>query len=151
MYATNTHRCRALEQRHTHCNRMYTSARIFTLVLLLTSLTVGKPATVTPNASDARTIQYLLEYVRESSLTFRRNFSSHTSKEAASHIQEKYRHFQDEIESPEDFIDLCASKSLMTGRYYLIIDEQGHEIRTRDCLMKTLTSYRHGQSRTLTK
>jgi len=151
MYTTDRHRCRAMEQRHARCYPMSASVRLFALVLLLTGLAVGKPATATPNANDSRTIQYLLEYVRESNLTFRRNFSSHTSEEAASHIQEKYQHFQDEIESPEDFIALCASKSLMTGRYYLIIDEQGRELRTRDWLMKALTSYRNGQGRTSAK
>ena len=145
-----------MEQRHTRCYPMSVSARLFALrigrlVLLLAGLAMGTQATATPNESNSGTIRYLLEYVRESNLTFRRNFSSHTSEEAASHIQEKYQHFQDEIESPEDFIDLCASKSLMTGRYYLIIDEQGHELRTRDWLMKALTGYRNEQSQTTTK
>ncbi len=150
MYTINTHSCRVMEQRHARCYPLSASARLFFLVLLLAGLAMGTPAVATPNADDARTIQYLLGYVRESNLTFKRNFSSHTSEEAASHIQEKYQHFRDEIESPEDFIDLCASKSLMTGRYYLIIDEQGQELRTRDWLMKELINFRDEQSRTST-
>jgi len=151
MCAINTHQYSVLEQQHTRRYPMSASARLFALVLLLASLAIGTPAIATPDANDARTIQYLLGYVRQSNLTFRRNFSSHTSEEAASHIQEKYHHFRDEIASPEDFIDMCASKSLMTGRYYLIIDEQGHETRTRDWLMKALNNYRNERNPTSTK
>ena len=36
--------------------------------------------------------------------------------EAAEHINKKYRHFRDDIDTPEKFIELCATGSLMTGK-----------------------------------
>ena len=141
---------------HTRSYPSSTSHRLLaihigSLLLLLAGLAMNTPAIATPNVIDTKTIQYLLEYVRESNLTFVRNFSDHTSADAASHIQKKYRHFQDKIKTPEEFIELCASKSLMTGRTYRVIDEQGHELQTRDWLMHALTAYRNEQSQTSAK
>jgi len=69
-------------------------------------------------------IKFLLDYVAKSDATFVRNGQTHTPQEAADHIKAKYEHFKNEIKTPEDFIRLSASKSLLTGQPYLV--------RTRD-------------------
>jgi len=76
-----------------------------------------------------QTIHYLIDYVASSNATFIRNGSTHTASEAAQHIRLKYEHFKKEINSPEDFIRLSASKSLVSGKPYLVRLTDGKELR----------------------
>ena len=89
-----------------------------------------------------RTIQHLIAYVARSDLTFVRNSAKYDGKQASEHMQKKYAHFRERIKTPEDFIELCASRSLLSGKPYLVITEQG-EMRTRDWLTAELQAYRH--------
>lgn len=70
-------------------------------------------------------IAYLIGEVAASPLTFIRNGERHSGKEAADHIRKKYDYFKPRIESVEDFIRLCASKSLISGKPYLVATRQG--------------------------
>jgi hypothetical protein len=88
------------------------------------------------------TVQYLITYVKESDVTFERNTSRYTGSEAAEHINKKYRHFKDDIDSPEKFIELCATGSLMTGKPYFIITMQGEQLPSSEWLHSELQSYR---------
>ena len=88
------------------------------------------------------TIQYLITYVRDSGVKFERNFGSHDSVEAASHIEKKYQHFRAEIDTPEKFIELSATASLVTGKKYRVITEQGEEIPAGEWLNDELKRYR---------
>ena len=88
------------------------------------------------------TIQHLIAYVRQSDVTFERNYSRHDATEAAAHIEKKYQHFRDRIESPEQFIELCATASLVTGKQYMIIDGQGREMPAAEWLNTELVHYR---------
>ena len=75
------------------------------------------------------TINYLLDCVANSHATFIRNGQTHTPQEAVNHIKAKYEHFKSEIKTPEDFIRLSASKSLLTGQPYLVRMPDGKEVR----------------------
>ena len=70
-------------------------------------------------------IAYLIEQVAKSHLTFTRNGTEYSSQEAADHIRYKYDYFKSRIESPEDFIHVCASKSVESGKPYLVSTAQG--------------------------
>ncbi|MGD0397299.1 MAG: DUF5329 family protein [Syntrophobacteraceae bacterium] len=72
-----------------------------------------------------KVIAYLIDQVARSNLTFTRNGTEYSSQEAADHIRNKYEHFKARIESPEDFINVCASKSLESGKPYLVSTAQG--------------------------
>jgi hypothetical protein len=72
-----------------------------------------------------KVIAYLIDQVAKSHLTFTRNGTEYSSQEAADHIRNKYEYFKPQIEFPEDFIDVCASKSLESGKPYLISTPQG--------------------------
>ena len=74
-----------------------------------------------------KTIAYLLHEVEASHATFIRNGTAHTPAEAAAHIKAKYEHFKSQIKTPEDFIRLAASKSLLTGKPYLVRTPEGKE------------------------
>ena len=90
----------------------------------------------------SETIQYLLAFVKNSGVLFFRNDKEHTAGEAATHMQRKYAHFKNEIKTPEDFIRLTATKSLMTGRLYYVILKDGEKITSEAWLLKALDAYR---------
>ena len=88
------------------------------------------------------TVQYLITYVKESDVTFERNTTRYSGSEAAQHINKKYQHFIDDIDTVEKFIELCATGSLMTGKPYFIITEQGEQLPSSEWLNNELQSYR---------
>jgi len=111
-------------------------------LLLAMILFVSNPVHAQPNTDDTATIEYLIEYVSQSDMIFVRNFGEHAPQRAAKHIRDKYEHFYDDINSPETFIQLCATKSLITGRDYTVIDPRGNKIKTSDWLLGALNNYR---------
>ena len=94
-----------------------------------------------PTARADATIRHLINHVAGSDMRFVRNDSEYTPEEAASHMQKKYRHFREDISTPEDFIELCATKSLMSGEPYRVIDPKGKERNTSDWLRNELAIY----------
>jgi hypothetical protein len=89
-----------------------------------------------------QTVNYLIDHVAKSNATFIRNGASHTPAEAVAHIKAKYEHFKSEIKTPEDFIRLSASKSLLTGKPYLVRTPDGKEMRLDAWLSEALKQYR---------
>lgn len=89
-----------------------------------------------------QTVLHLMSHVSESGLTFIRNTGRYTSVEAAKHMNNKYRHFREDIKTAEDFIERCASSSLLSGKPYLVINEQGKQVRTSEWLEAELADYR---------
>ena len=89
-----------------------------------------------------KTVLHLISHVSESGLTFIRNADRYTSVEAAEHMGNKYRHFREDIKTAEDFIERCASRSLLSGKSYLVINEQGEQVRTSEWLEAALAEYR---------
>lgn len=94
------------------------------------------------NESLEQTIGYLLNYVATSKNTFIRNGATHTGDEATKHIKAKYEHFKGEIKTPEDFIRLSASKSLLSGKPYMVRTPDGKEQRLDDWLTAALKAHR---------
>jgi hypothetical protein len=89
-------------------------------------------------------IKFLLDYVAKSDATFIRNGQTHTPQEAVNHIKTKYEHFKSEIKTPEDFIRLSASKSLLTGQPYLVRTVDGKEMHLDAWLTEALKKHRSG-------
>ena len=115
-------------------------ARIF-----LTSLFVFVFTPRNVNAESLeQTINYLLDYVAKADATFIRNGQTHTPQEAVGHVKAKYEHFKSEIKTPEDFIRLSASKSLLTGQPYLVRTRDGKEIQLSVWLTNALKKHREG-------
>jgi hypothetical protein len=92
-----------------------------------------------------QTIDYLIDYVGKSNGTFIRNGASHTPAEAVAHIKAKYEHFKPQIKTPEDFIRLAASKSLLTGKPYLLRTPDGKEMHLDLWLTNALKEHRTTQ------
>jgi len=83
----------------------------------------GEPGIQRENTD--KVIAYLIDQVAKSHLTFNRNGTEYSSQEAADHIRNKYEYFNSQIKSPEDFIQTCASKSLVSGKPYLVSTAHG--------------------------
>src|SRR6187551_1874375 len=108
-------------------------------VLLPVCLVADQKST---NGDVEKTINYLLDYVGKSDAVLIRNGSEHHGKEARAHLKSKYDHFKNEIKSTEDFIRLCATKSMVSNKPYLVKLKDGKEIPCADWLEKVLQDYR---------
>ena len=95
-----------------------------------------------------KTVLHLIDHVAESGLTFIRNNDSYTAAEAARHMNKKYQHFRKDINTAEDFIERCASRSLLSGKAYLVINEQNEHVRTSEWLELELADYRERNTET---
>ncbi len=71
-----------------------------------------------------------------------RNGKRYNSEDAYSHVKKKYDYFRGKIRTAEDFIDYSASKSTISGKFYLVFCDNEPVIRTRDWLLEELRKYR---------
>ncbi|HMK06813.1 MAG TPA: DUF5329 family protein [Flavobacterium sp.] len=111
--------------------------------LIFALLPICLVAEQTPKTDDVeKTINYLLDYVGKSDVVLIRNGSEHKGKEAKAHLKSKYEHFKKEIKTPEDFIRLCATKSMVSDKPYMVRLKDGKEIPCADWLEKVLKDYR---------
>ena len=127
----------------------WTSRSWLFAVLFLTSLAASADGPVKPSENSESAIQFLLQHVADSGLIFIRNSDRHDAADAAEHMNNKYEYFRDKIKTPEDFIQRCASKSLLSGKPYRVVLENGEEVRTDEWLLRALTDYRRGQGSSL--
>ena len=88
---------------------------------LLQAQATGRPAPADIDAS----IRCLIDVVASSEYTFLRNSGRYSGVQAAQHLQRKYAHFREQIHSVDDFIALAASRSLLTGKPYQVVDAAG--------------------------
>lgn len=122
------------------CCRLIATLRLLSVAAWL--LLACGPVSAGPAQKVDRTVQYLIAHVAASGQTFFRNGKTYTPADAAAHMNKKYQHFKDEIETAEDFIDLCATRSLLTGEPYLVADGKGGQQKTADWLRTLLADYR---------
>jgi len=92
-------------------------------------------------------IDHLLIFVENTECQFERNGRFYTGKDAVGHIKKKYDYFKDEIDSAEKFIELSATKSTMTGNYYMVLCNSSPKIKSQEWLLQELESYRSKESR----
>jgi len=109
-----------------------------------TASTFAEPAKNSENSAAA--IKYLLVFVENSECTYIRNDKAHTAKAAVNHMKRKYAHFKKEIKTPEDFIRLSASKSLISGKPYMVKTKAGRMMKSKTWLLEALEAYRQQQS-----
>ncbi len=89
-------------------------------------------------------IDKLTELIRSSPCRFNRNGTWYSSSEAAEHITKKYRYFlsKDLIKSSEDFIEYAATKSSLSGNYYLVSCLNDETVKCADWLKSELKKIR---------
>jgi hypothetical protein len=89
-----------------------------------------------------KAIQYLLDTVAKSDVTFIRNGEPHDGKQASAHMAGKYRHFAKEIHTAEDFIRLAGTRSETTGKAYEVKLRDGKTMPAGQWLSLLLADYR---------
>ena len=114
-------------------------------IFLVALLMATSPAIAVGSETDTE-IQFLLTRVSDSGYVFVRNGKDHSAEDAADHMRRKYKHFEDEIKTPEQFVEFAATKSMMTGRRYRIRFSDGTEMDTADWLLGELAAFRSEES-----
>lgn len=106
--------------------------------------TMATPAIYAFNSLDsvlteAQKVERLLEYIRGlEGATFIRNGSEHSCKEAADHLEAKWKKHMSKIRTAEGFITELASASGMTGDPYKIKFADGTTSNAKEVLLQEL-------------
>ena len=110
-------------------------------------LTLGTRAAAKEDLEE--TVQYLLQVVEKSDLVFIRNGAPHSPTNAAVHMRKKYGHFRKKkkIKTPEDFIKLAGTKSLLSGKPYSVRMKNGKTVPCGKWLQDVLDRYRKKKAR----
>ena len=87
-------------------------------------------------------IDHLITYIQNSNCKFIRNGKAHSSDEAIEHILKKYDHFEDRIKTTEDFIEYCASKSILSKQLYKIGCPDQELVESKQWFLEELKRFR---------
>ncbi|MCX5846180.1 MAG: DUF5329 family protein [Deltaproteobacteria bacterium] len=90
---------------------------------------------------EKKKIEFLISSVENlKGAKFIRNGSEHDGKEAAEHLRMKLQNVV-VVQTADDFIRLCASKSSITGKPYMIRSSDGKTITSEEYFRKKLKEY----------
>lgn len=93
-------------------------------------------------AETADEIAHLIAFVHSTQCRYKRNGDKYNGAAAAAHIQKKYAYYGAEVTSAEMFIELSATKSTMSGKYYLVYCPEQPAVKSADWLLQELLRYR---------
>ena len=110
--------------------------------LLLSLLAVVSAAFADVPPEQLSEVEHLLAFVKNSGCIINRNGTDHPADKGISHIETKYDYFRDDISSTEEFIELSATNSTMSGDYYMVKCPGKETIKTQDWLLTELKKYR---------
>jgi len=91
-------------------------------------------------------INHLLAFLENSECQFERNGKLHTGKDTVDHVKKKYNYFKSKIDSAEKFIEYSATKSTLSGKYYMVLCKDSPKVKTQDWLLQELKNYRSKDS-----
>lgn len=96
--------------------------RLATGLVLVFSLASAPAARAEPPADVQIEINFLLGYVDGSSCTFFRNGTWHDAQAAQAHLRTKYKYLaaRNLVHTTEDFIEMAATESSISGQPYLV-------------------------------
>lgn len=87
-------------------------------------------------------VEHLLEYIRTSPCLFMRNGREYPGERAYKHVLRKYNYFRDRIETTEQFIELSASVSTISGEPYWFVCDGEPRQESQKMLLEELERYR---------
>lgn len=102
-------------------------------------------AVAAPVSPAARTeIDQLMSKLEASGCEFNRNGTWYTGTEAKAHLLRKLKYLEDRdlVQSTEQFIELAASSSSMTGHAYLVRCSEGVPVQSATWLLSRLQAIR---------
>ena len=91
--------------------------------------------------TEKKKIEFLISSVENlKGAIFIRNGSEHNGKEAAEHLRMKLQNAV-VVQTADDFIRLCASKSMITGKPYMIRLSDGKTMKSEEYFREKLKEY----------
>ena len=112
--------------------------------ILVTSLVILALFSGVLNAQDTfekKKIEFLISSVENlKGATFIRNGTEYDGKRAAEHLRMKLENAV-AVKTADDFIRLCASKSFISGKPYMIRSSDGKTINSEQFFRKKLKEY----------
>jgi hypothetical protein len=91
---------------------------------------------------ERKKIEFLISSVENlKGAYFIRNGSEHGGKEAAEHLRMKLQKAGSKVQTADDFIKLCASKSFISSKPYMIKSADGKIIKSEEYFREKLKEY----------
>ena len=91
---------------------------------------------------EKKKIEYLISSVENlKDAKFIRNGTEYDGKEAAEHLRMKLQNVGDRVQTADDFIRLCASKSSISGKPYRIRTSDGKTMPSEQFFREKLKEY----------
>jgi len=112
------------------------------LVVAFVILALFSGAVSAQDNIEKKKIEFLISSVENlKGAIFIRNGSEHDGKAAAEHLRMKLKNAGSYVKTADDFIRLCASKSYITGRPYMIKLSNGKTIKSEEYFREKLKEY----------
>ena len=112
---------------------------LFTLLVILTLFSGVLNA---QDNIEKKKIDFLISSVENlEDAKFIRNGIEYTGREAVKHLRMKLEMAGGKVQTADDFIRLCASKSFISGKPYLIRSSDGKTINSEQYFRKKLMEY----------
>ena len=119
--------------------------RMFALLFAaLLGLPIALAAAPVRPAVEQAKIDFLLAEIESSRETFIRNGREYTGKKAASHLARKLRFAGKRVQTARDFVVGIGSRSLDSGKPYLVRASDGKERPLAEWLFERLDRYHRG-------
>ena len=123
------------------CSRRLICFLLLLIVLFLTGIAYAQ------DSSETAKIQYLIASIGElNGAKFIRNGSEYEAQVAASHLRLKLKTAGAKVNTAEDFIQYCASKSSISGEPYLIRLADGTTLKSEVFFRNKLKAFPSGNS-----
>ena len=112
------------------------------VVIALAVLALFAGAVSAQETSEKKKIEFLISAVENLKVAiFIRNGTEHDGKEAAEHLRIKLQKAGDRVRTADDFIRVCASKSFLSGKPYMIRSSDGKTINSEQYFREKLKEY----------
>jgi hypothetical protein len=114
------------------------------LFLLLTGILIAASAVAALSPAVKAEIDSLLARLETSACEFNRNGSWYPATDAKAHLLQKLKYLEDRgmVQSTEQFIELAASKSSLSGQPYLVRCANAAPVPSRTWLLSQLQTLR---------
>lgn len=87
-------------------------------------------------------VEHLFDFIKNTECEIERNGSRYNGPEALAHMKKKYDYYRDDIDTTEKMIELSATKSMMSRKFYLVHCKGKATQKTQDWLLEELRAFR---------
>ena len=87
-------------------------------------------------------VEHLKKFIASTDCRLERNGDFYTGKKVIEHVLDKYDYYREDINSTEGFIELSASKSVISGKPYVTYCDSSEPVNSRVWLLRELQRYR---------